>query len=109
MPKVEIGTFFREFHLNARLEVRFTPYFVTLVLMVDYQMSLGEFGPISLRGCLYKLVAMVLAIQLGDCLVPKNQSVFIRGWHLTVGVVVVNEVLHYAKKVGQVSDIQREF
>lgn len=36
-----------------------------------------------------------------DYLVAKNQLAFIRGWHLTDGVVAVNEVLNYKKKVGR--------
>jgi hypothetical protein len=35
------------------------------------------------------------------CLIPKTQSAFIKGRQLVEGVVVVNEVIDYARKVGK--------
>lgn len=52
---------------------------------------------------MYKLVAKLLVTRLAkviDYLVAKNQSAFIQGRHLADGVVVVNEVLDYAKQTG---------
>lgn len=67
-------------------------------------MSLGDFRPISLVGCHYKLVARLLASRLGsvlDNIITQNQSSFIWGRHLVDGVVVVNGVVDFAKKKGR--------
>jgi hypothetical protein len=66
--------------------------------------SLGEFRPISLLGCLYKIVAKVLAARLAkvmDSLVATTQSAFIKGRNLVDGVMVINEVIDLAKKSGR--------
>lgn len=104
MLKGEVGSFFKEFHANAKLPKGFTSYFLTLVPKVKSPMSLGDFRPISLLGSLYKLVAKVLVARLGkvmDNIVVRNQPAFICGRHLADGVVVVNELVDYAKKVGR--------
>jgi hypothetical protein len=51
-----------------------------------------------------KLVAKVLAARLAkvmDELIPNTQSAFIKGRQLVEGVVVVNEVVDFARKLGK--------
>jgi hypothetical protein len=63
--------------------------------------ALGDYRPISLLGCLYNLVAKVLASRLAkvlEDLIPKTQSAFLKGRNLVEGVMVVNEVTDFAKK-----------
>jgi hypothetical protein len=79
-------------------------YFLTLIPKVSSPQNLGDFRPISLIGCLYKLVANVLAARLAKVigeLIPNTQSAFIKGRQLVDGVLVVNEVIDYAKKSGK--------
>jgi hypothetical protein len=95
---------FDQFHGNASLPKSISSYFLTLIPKVSSPQALGDFRPISLIGCLYKLVAKVLAARLAkviDVLIPNTQSAFIKGRQLVDGVVVVNEVIDYAKKVGK--------
>jgi hypothetical protein len=47
-----------------------------------------------------KVLATRLAMVLGD-LIPKTQSAFLKGRQLVEGVVVVNEVIDFAKKSGK--------
>lgn len=71
----------------------------------------GDYMPISLLVCLYKLVAEVLAARLGavvNSISDKNQSTFIKGRHLTDGVVAMNEVVDYAKRKGGLCKEKRE-
>lgn len=57
--------------------------------------ALGDFCPISLLGCLYKMAAKVLADRFGrvmDYLISDTQSAFIKGRMLSDGVVVINKI-----------------
>jgi hypothetical protein len=65
---------------------------------------LGDFRPISLLGCWYKLIAKVLGGRLAKAmhlLIASNQSAFIKGRSLVDSVLVVNEVVNFAKRVGK--------
>ncbi|GAU43110.1 hypothetical protein TSUD_373050 [Trifolium subterraneum] len=101
MLKGEIRIMFDQFHGNSCLPKSLLSYFVTLIPKVSSPSSLTDFRPISLLGCLYKLIAKVLAKRLAkviDSVIAPNQSAFIKGRNLVDGVLVVNEVVELAKK-----------
>jgi hypothetical protein len=63
--------------------------------------SIPNFRPISLLGCLYKIIAKVLAKRLAlvmDSLISTNQSAFIKGRNLVDGVLIMNGLVDWAKK-----------
>ncbi|KAK2444918.1 hypothetical protein QL285_015908 [Trifolium repens] len=99
--KGDVRILFDQFHGNSCLPKSICSYFLTLIPKVASPQSLGDFRPISLLGCIYKLVAKVLVARLakviGD-LIPNTQSAFIKGRQLVDGVLVVSEVIDYAKK-----------
>ncbi|WJX28141.1 hypothetical protein P8452_16895 [Trifolium repens] len=99
--KNDVRILFDQFHGNECLPKCLSSYFLTLIPKVKSPQSLGDYRPISLLGCIYKMVAKVLAARLAsvmDDLVPKTQSAFLKGRQLVEGVMVVNEVIDYAKK-----------
>jgi hypothetical protein len=101
LMKVDVRIFFDQFHANACLPKSLCSFFLTLIPKVSSPQSLGDFRPISLIGCLYKLLAKVLAARLANVLsevIPNTQSAFLKGRQLVDGVVVVNEVIDFAKK-----------
>jgi hypothetical protein len=66
--------------------------------------SLRDFRSISLLGCIYKLLAKVLAVRLAkviDPLILLTQTAFLKGRQWVEEVVVVNEVIDYEKKTGK--------
>jgi hypothetical protein len=72
-----------------------------LIPKVSSPLELKDFRPISLIGCLYKLLAKVLARRLAyvmNNIISYSQSNFLKGRHLVDGVLVVNELVDYAKK-----------
>lgn len=48
---------FDQFHQNECVSSCLLSYFVALIPKVTLQFTLGDFKPISLLGCLYKLLA----------------------------------------------------
>jgi hypothetical protein len=100
--KGDVHIMFDQFHGNSRLPKGMFSFFLTLIPKVSSPQSLGDFRPISLLGCLYKLVAKVLTACLAKVigvLIPNTQSTFIKGRQLVDGVVVVNKVIDFAKKL----------
>jgi hypothetical protein len=75
--KGEVRILFDQFHGNAKLPKGLLSYFIALIPKVARPSSLGEFRPISLLGCLYKIIAKVLAARLAkvmDSVVATTQS-----------------------------------
>jgi hypothetical protein len=102
--KGDLRILFDQFHGNERLPKSFLSYFVTLIPKVESPFGLSDFRPISLLGCLYKIVAKVLANRLAkvmNSIIAPNQSAFLKGRNLVDGVLVVNEVIDLAKKSGK--------
>jgi hypothetical protein len=102
--KDEVKIMFDQFHSNSALPKSFSSYFVTLIPKVKSPFGLNEYRPISLVGCLYKLVAKVLVARLApvmNAIVAPTQSAFLKGRLLVDGVLVINEVVDLAKKSGK--------
>ncbi|MCH99194.1 LINE-1 reverse transcriptase like, partial [Trifolium medium] len=81
MLKGDIRIMFDQFHGNSCFPKSFLSYFVTLIPKVNSPSSISDFRPISLLGCLYKLIAKVLAKRLAkviDLVIASNQSAFIK-------------------------------
>jgi hypothetical protein len=88
MLKGEIRVMFDQFHGNSTLPKSFLSYFITLIPKVSSPCSLSDFRPISLLGCLYKIISKVLAKRLAlvmDSVISSNQSAFIKGRNLVDG------------------------
>lgn len=98
--KHEVRIFFDQFHGNEVLAKCLLSYFITLIPKVKSSSSLKEFRPISLLGCLYKILAKVLAGRLAkvmNSVISKYQSTFLKGRKLVDGVLIVNEVVELTK------------
>jgi hypothetical protein len=102
--KGEIRIMFDQFHGIGTLPKCLLSYFMALIPKVPLPFNLGDFRPISLLGCLYKIIAKVLTNRLAKAMSPliaHTQSAFIKGRNLVDGVLVVNEVVDLAKKSGK--------
>jgi len=95
---------FDQFHPNEVVPKGKLSYFVALVPKVSLPMALKDFRPISLLGCLYKLLAKVLDRRLAgimNSIISPTQLAFLKGRNLVDGVLVVNELMDYAKKMNR--------
>jgi len=98
--KNEVKIFFDQFHGNEILPRCLLSYSITLIPKVKSPSSLKEFRPISLLGCLYKILAKVFAGRLAkvmNSVISKSQSAFLKGRHLVDGVLIANEVVEMAR------------
>jgi len=75
--------------------------FIMLVPRKDNTSNLNEFRPISLAGCVYKILAKLLANRLKKVLpsvINLNQPAFLGGRGLMDSILVTNEIVNYLRK-----------
>lgn len=75
--------------------------FIALIPKVDNPSKLNEFRPISLIGCMCKVVGKIMANRLQrimEHIIDENQAVFIGGRQMLDNVLVANEVIDEAKE-----------
>ena len=65
---------------------------------------LNNFRPISLVGCLYKVLAKVLANRLHlvvGSVVSDSQSAFVKGKQILDGILITNEAVDEARRMNK--------
>jgi hypothetical protein len=101
MVKSEVFQMIGEFHVNSVIPKGLLSYFVTLLPKSKCPQSMSDFQPISLLGCLYKIISKVLANRMKGVLneiVHEQQSGFVPGRNLFDSVLVANEVVDFVHK-----------
>jgi len=99
--KPDIIRFLYEFHANGIFPKGSNASFITLVPKVPDPQNLNDFRPISLIGCVYKIVAKLLANRLKRIMpeiIDERQSAFVAGRQLLHSTIIANEVVEEAKR-----------
>ena len=99
--KPDFLRFLDEFFVNASFPKGSNSSFIALIPKLKDPQAINDFRPISLIGCIYKILAKVLANRLRKVmpyLVDERQTAFIKGRHLLHGVLVANEVIEEARR-----------
>ncbi|XP_057545956.1 uncharacterized protein LOC130824951 [Amaranthus tricolor] len=74
---------------------------VTLIPKKDSPTDIEDFRPISMVGCIYKIIAKILSSRLKDVVTPlidESQNAFVRNRQILDGVLIANESLRWLKK-----------
>ncbi|GKE24807.1 cysteine-rich receptor-like protein kinase [Tanacetum coccineum] len=75
--------------------------FVTIIPKVTDSIRLGDFRPISLIGCYYKIIAKMLTERVKRVVgnvVGDVQNAFIKGRYILDGILIANEAIELKKK-----------
>jgi len=102
--KDDFMRFLVEFHRNDKLTKDINSTFIALIPKVNSPQRLSDFRPISLVGCLYKVLAKVLAIRLRAVIglvVSDSQSAFVKGNQILDGIVIANVVVDEVRRRGR--------
>jgi hypothetical protein len=79
--KGEVKVLLDQFNENGRIPKSFLLYFVSLIHKINSPFGLSNFRPISLLGCLYKIMSKVLAARLSkvmNLVIATSQSAFLK-------------------------------
>lgn len=99
--KVDFLAFISDFHANGRLVRVSNCSFIVLIPKKENPRKIGDYRPISLIGCMYKVLAKLLANRLKRIIhlvISGSQSAFIADRHILDGILVANEVVDEAKR-----------
>ncbi|GJT94145.1 RNA-directed DNA polymerase, eukaryota [Tanacetum coccineum] len=96
-------TCIKQFETFGQLVKGCNASFISLVPKVQDPIEMCNYRPISLIGCVYKVIVKVLATRLSKVMpkiISSNQTTFISCRQILDGVLIANEIFNYAKKVG---------
>ncbi|GJR96304.1 putative RNA-directed DNA polymerase, eukaryota, reverse transcriptase zinc-binding domain protein [Tanacetum coccineum] len=99
--RVDFHKCFAYFEATGRLSRGVNPSFITLVPKIKDTIEISDFRPISLIGCVYKVISKVLASHLAKVInkiISPNQTAFIAGWQILDDALIANEIVNFASK-----------
>nr|KAJ0214448.1 hypothetical protein LSAT_V11C400195850 [Lactuca sativa] len=91
----------KHFEASGHIEKGCNSSFITLVPKVQDPITINDFRPISLIGCLYKTIAKILVERLKKVVhlvVSPTQTAFLKNRHILDGPLILNEVICWLKK-----------
>lgn len=97
----DVIKFVQHFETTRKIANGCNSSFITLVPKCKDPVTLGEYRPISLISCMYKVIAKILALRLKKVVgsvVDEAQSAYVEGRNILDGPLIVNELCTWAKR-----------
>lgn len=100
--------FVNEFHQHGRIQRGGNPRFITLIPKKQESSNIKDCRPISLIGCMYKILAKLLANRLAKVglVVSNNQRALVGDKQIFDSILVLNNFFDFMKKEKKGFDIQ---
>ena len=106
--KTDIYGIVNEFWPSAHLPRGSNSAFIALIPKIKNPESFRDFRPISMVGCVYKIVAKILARRLQrvmDHLISPYQTSFIKGRQILDGALIAGELIDSCKRMDKAAVI----
>ena len=91
-----------DFFSSGYLPKNLNMTWVILIPKFDGTKDMKDFRPISMVGCIYKMISKILARRLKSVmngLVEENKSAFIQRRQILDGALIGCEIVHWLKKI----------
>lgn len=101
MIKSDVYEVINEFWRSLRLPRGCNTTFIALIPKVDNPSDFKDFRPISMVGCIYKIVAKILTMRLKKVMnsfIGPLQTSFIEGRQILDGVLLAGELIETCKR-----------
>ncbi|KAF5793118.1 putative RNA-directed DNA polymerase [Helianthus annuus] len=89
------------FYVHGKINRGCNSSFITLIPKISDPQFINKFRPISLIGCISKVISKILATRLKGVIgsvVSDVQTAYIEGRSILEGPLIVNEIVSWAKK-----------
>lgn len=90
--KIDVIRFVKDFELSGSIANGCNSSFISLIPKTKNPLSLKEYRPINLVGCIYKILSKVLANRLSP-----SQTAYVEGRSILDGPLILNEIIAWAK------------
>ena len=99
--KSDIYEIVREFYATSHLPRGCNTAYITLIQKIDKPKNFNDYRPISMVGCIYKIIAKLLARRLQkvmNSLIGPLQFSYIEGRNILDGALIASELIDSCKK-----------
>lgn len=100
--KDDIFAFVKKFENTGRFNKGCNSSFISLIPKCNDPLSIKDYRPVNLVGCMYKIISKILSCRLKKVIakvVGPEQSAYIEGRSILDGPLVLNEVIAWTKKI----------